>query len=182
MCHIFLDGFWWVHIPYGSMIKFQFLAQFSVDHLSHPVSHIVLQHEFAAFAYYVINHFVSITLAILLHIIDFCFIKIGPYRIVLCCKEKRFSFSLRIFPLVAMSKSSCVRFSQFYKFFTLVFFRHWNWIISEMCMYQELNFVKRKVHSWYFHEKNPLLKICLLVSLFNGIWAFVGYLMPKPSL
>ena len=34
---ILLDGFWFVHIPFGSMVKFQFLAQFSVDHLSYTV-------------------------------------------------------------------------------------------------------------------------------------------------
>ena len=30
-------GFWFVHIPFGSIVKFQFLAQFSVDHLHQPV-------------------------------------------------------------------------------------------------------------------------------------------------
>ena len=34
---LFLDGFCFVHIPFGSMVKFQFLAQFPMDHLSHPV-------------------------------------------------------------------------------------------------------------------------------------------------
>ena len=29
--------FWVVHIPFGNMVKFQFLAQFTVDHLSYPV-------------------------------------------------------------------------------------------------------------------------------------------------
>ena len=31
------DRFRFVHIPYGSMVKFQFLAQFPVNYLSHPV-------------------------------------------------------------------------------------------------------------------------------------------------
>ena len=31
------DGFWFVHIPFGSMVKFQFLAQFPVDHQSYLV-------------------------------------------------------------------------------------------------------------------------------------------------
>ena len=34
---IFLDGFQSVHIPFVCWIKFKFLAQFSVDHLAHPV-------------------------------------------------------------------------------------------------------------------------------------------------
>ena len=32
-----LDRFWLVHIPFGWMIKFQSLAQFPVDHLSHLI-------------------------------------------------------------------------------------------------------------------------------------------------
>ena len=28
-----LDGFWLIHIPFGSTVKFYFLAQFPVDHL-----------------------------------------------------------------------------------------------------------------------------------------------------
>ena len=31
------DGFWFVHIPLGSMVKFQFLAQFPVNRHNHPV-------------------------------------------------------------------------------------------------------------------------------------------------
>ena len=31
VCLILQDGFWFVHVPFGSMIKFQFLAQFPVD-------------------------------------------------------------------------------------------------------------------------------------------------------
>ena len=30
---IFLDGFWIVHISFVRMVKFQFFAQFSGDHL-----------------------------------------------------------------------------------------------------------------------------------------------------
>ena len=40
-----LDRFWVVHIPFVRMVKFQFLALFSVDHLAQPVvsslSHLV---------------------------------------------------------------------------------------------------------------------------------------------
>ena len=31
------DGFWVVHEPFGSMVKSKLLAQFSMDHLPHPV-------------------------------------------------------------------------------------------------------------------------------------------------
>ena len=31
------DGFWFMHISFRNMVKFQFLAQFPVDHLPHPV-------------------------------------------------------------------------------------------------------------------------------------------------
>ena len=37
MRFIFEDRFWVVRIPPVRMVKFQFLAQFPVDHLSHPV-------------------------------------------------------------------------------------------------------------------------------------------------
>ena len=62
MHFILQEGFWFVHIPFYSMIKFQFLIQFPVDHLPCPfVSSLILSlHEFATFAYYVINRFLSI--------------------------------------------------------------------------------------------------------------------------
>ena len=52
-----------VYIPFISMVKFHFLAQFPVDHFSHPVvsSLDLLFCQFAIFAYYVINRFVSMT-------------------------------------------------------------------------------------------------------------------------
>ena len=31
------DGYWFVHISFGSIVKFQFLVQFQVDHLPNPV-------------------------------------------------------------------------------------------------------------------------------------------------
>ena len=34
---IFQDEFWVMRIPFCSMVRFQFLAQFPVDHLPHPV-------------------------------------------------------------------------------------------------------------------------------------------------
>ena len=60
---VLLDSCWVVHVPFLRMVKFKFLAQFPVDHFTHPVvsSLILLQRLFAAFAYYVIDCFVSIT-------------------------------------------------------------------------------------------------------------------------
>ena len=84
---IFQSVFWVVHIPFIHMDKFQFLAQFPMDHLAHPVvsSLILFLYLFAAFAY-VINRLVSITTlptyAILLRLINSCF---HPNGIVLCC-------------------------------------------------------------------------------------------------
>ena len=51
------DRFWFVHIPFSSMLKFQFLAQFPVDHLLHSfVSYpMLLLRLLATFAYDVIN-------------------------------------------------------------------------------------------------------------------------------
>ena len=92
------------------MVKFEFLAQFPVDHLPYAVmsSLILLLCYFATFTYSEINHFVfvttSYTLAILLHIITFCFNIIGLYGIVFCYYEKGFSFTLKVFLLVAMSR------------------------------------------------------------------------------
>ena len=36
-CFIFLNGLWVVHIPIVCMVKYKFLAQFTVNYLSHPV-------------------------------------------------------------------------------------------------------------------------------------------------
>ena len=53
------------------MFKFQFLAQFPVDNLAHPVvsSLIFFLRWFVAFTTYVIDRFVSITFAVLLRLI-----------------------------------------------------------------------------------------------------------------
>ena len=61
LCLIHMNGFWFVHIPFGSMDKFQFFVQFPIDHLSHPImsSHTFRWSYFAAFAYYVSNRFIS---------------------------------------------------------------------------------------------------------------------------
>ena len=52
-----------MHIPFVSMVKFEFLAHFPVDHLADPVVFRLLLFpcKFAAFTYYVIDRFVSVT-------------------------------------------------------------------------------------------------------------------------
>ena len=40
---LILQGrFWFVHIPFGSIVKFQFLTQLPVNHLPHPVVSIII--------------------------------------------------------------------------------------------------------------------------------------------
>ena len=60
---IFLDRFWFVHILFVSMVKFESLALFPVDHLSHPVmpSLVFLFWQFAKFLHNVINRFIFVT-------------------------------------------------------------------------------------------------------------------------
>ena len=73
------------------MVKFKFFTQFPVDYLPHPVmsSLPLFLLYFAAFDYYMINHFhtftILSTLALLLHLIYFCFNIVGIYGIVWCC-------------------------------------------------------------------------------------------------
>ena len=88
MCLILQERFWFVYIPFGSMVKIQFFALFPMNHLPHPVMSCLI--FFGAYFQYlliVINGFVSITawstLAILLHIICFPQNIIGSYDIVL---------------------------------------------------------------------------------------------------
>ena len=100
------DRFWFVHIPFIRMVKFQFIALFPVDHLTHSVvSCLILSlYWFASSTYYVIDRFISITtlptFAILLRLIYACFDIVGPYNVILCCYQKRFSFILR-FPFLS---------------------------------------------------------------------------------
>ena len=51
-----------MHIPFVGMVKFKFLAHFPADHLAHPVmsSLVLLLCQFAAFAYYGIDGFISV--------------------------------------------------------------------------------------------------------------------------
>ena len=63
MCVIFLDRCWVVHIQCVRTVKFKFLAYLPLDHLADPVlsSLIFILHLFAAFVYYVIDGFISVT-------------------------------------------------------------------------------------------------------------------------
>ena len=58
---IFLNRFWSVYIPLILIVKS--LAQFPVDHLSHPVMSTLIFRlwQFVAFAYYVINCLISVS-------------------------------------------------------------------------------------------------------------------------
>ena len=103
MRRILQDRFWFVHIPFGSTVKFKFLAQFPVDHPAHPImsSLIIFLHTFTAFTY-VIDRFVSITtwptLAIIL-----CLINLRFNKVVLLLVEIMFVSSTFLF--LAMSRS-----------------------------------------------------------------------------
>ena len=63
LCIIFSDRCWVMHIPFVGKVKFKFLAHFPVDHLAHPVlsSLVPFQYQFAVFAYYMIDGFISVT-------------------------------------------------------------------------------------------------------------------------
>ena len=90
---ILQDWFWVVHIPFVRMIKFQFLAQFTVDHLVHPVvsSLIFFLCWFAVFAYWSFRLSHHIT-----YICCSCFDIVSHYGVILCSYWKRFSFSLKV--------------------------------------------------------------------------------------
>ena len=70
------------------MVKFKFLAHFPVDHLAHPVmsSLVLLLCQFAAFAYYVIDGFISVTACVALQKNATCYydhiLKEIPHEIV----------------------------------------------------------------------------------------------------
>ena len=102
MSVIFKGRCWVVHIPFVGMVKFKCPAHFSVDHIAHTVepSLVLLLCQFAAFIYYVIDHFISVTIestfAIFLRLIYPRFDMIGSYGAVLCCHYERFCFSLKV--------------------------------------------------------------------------------------
>ena len=51
-----------MHIPFVGMVKLKFFAHFPGDHLAHPVVSrlVLLLWQFVAFAYYVIDGFISV--------------------------------------------------------------------------------------------------------------------------
>ena len=113
---ILQDRFWFVHILFLRVVQFQFLAQFPVDHLAHPVVSclILLLCYLDEFAYHVIDSFVSINTlpssAVLLSFIYSCF------EIVIMCSVlllEEIQFLSKGFPFLAMSKFSRMRFDQF---------------------------------------------------------------------
>ena len=63
MFAILQERYWVVHTAFICIDKFKFLAQFVLDHFAHLVvsSLILFLCKFAAFTYYVIDGFVSIT-------------------------------------------------------------------------------------------------------------------------
>ena len=108
--HLILsDGFWFEHIPFGSMIKFKSLAQFPVEYLYFPVvpSVILLLYQCAVWAYYMGKCFIFFsTLDILLCLIDFCFkhnCSLCRYFVQLCVEIQ---FCSLYFLFVAMFMSS----------------------------------------------------------------------------
>ena len=63
LCFLFEDRFWFVHILFICMGKFQSLVQFPVDHLSHPVvpSLVLLLCQLAVFDHYVSDSFIYVS-------------------------------------------------------------------------------------------------------------------------
>ena len=63
MCVILQGRCWVEHIPFVHIVKFKFLVNLAVERLVHSVvfSLILFLFKFAAFAYYVIGGYVSIT-------------------------------------------------------------------------------------------------------------------------
>ena len=49
-------------ITFGGMVKIQHLAQFPMDYLSHPLVSSLVLPQFASFANFVINRYVSFSL------------------------------------------------------------------------------------------------------------------------
>ena len=83
---IFQNRFWVVDIPFVRMIKFKFVALILVEHLSYTVvsSLIPFLCKISAFAYNVIDQFVSIVI-------------IGSYGVVLNCFLKKSFFPFNVF-------------------------------------------------------------------------------------
>ena len=93
-----IESLWYGTWLYNSMVKFDFLAQFPVDHLYHPSRVYTLL--VLIYCIRLLCDFISITtyptFAIFLRHIYFCLNIVGPYGVVLCPSEKRFSLSLKV--------------------------------------------------------------------------------------
>ena len=77
------------------MVKFKSLAQFPVDHLSHPLlPTLVFFHATLQNSLVVWKKFFSL---IILYISNYLFDINDLYNIILCCYQKIFSFSLEVF-------------------------------------------------------------------------------------
>ena len=124
---IFLDGFWVVHIPFSRVVKFKLLAQFPVDHLLHWVvsSLVFVLCLFTAFAYHVIDCFISITTSspsdILLRFVYSCFdIVLMALFCVVIRRDSVFLWGffflshVQVFSLVCCVKCPCSCFSSYF--------------------------------------------------------------------
>ena len=125
--------FWFVHIPFGCMVQFKFLAEFPIDHFLRPVLSSLVHFlcKFAVFVYYVINCFVFTitkpTLLILLRLIEFRFYILDSNGVVLSCDKNRFSFSLKdffleLFPSLFVRDFACLSLEMF----RFGFFVYWH--------------------------------------------------------
>ena len=81
-----------------SLARSKCFPSFSLSFIFHPA--IICQ--FTVFTYSATNRFISVTtsskLAILQHIINFCFNIFGPYSIILCYNKNIFNFFQQVFP------------------------------------------------------------------------------------
>ena len=99
----FQGGFWFVHIPFGSMVEFHFLPQFPVDHVPYLVvsSLILFFRLFSVFTFYMINHFILFTILSSLSILlSYIYIFIPTQlilKVLLCANFRRESVSLQWF-------------------------------------------------------------------------------------
>ena len=112
--HLILwGGFCFVRIPFGRMFKFQFLAQFPVDHLPHPVMSCLAVFCTNLLHSLIIWLIVSSLLPYNMHLLFCCFLSIFALtkslwrRFVLLLKE--IQFLPWDFPCIAMSRFSRVQ-------------------------------------------------------------------------
>ena len=109
-----------------NLVKYQYLAQFPVNHLSHSVEPALALFlcQFAVFTYHVINCPISVITKFTLAIINFSLDIFGPYDIIFSYFKKRFSFE---FPLLHHTQVISRAISQFvtWSIYTVFFFPIW---------------------------------------------------------